>query len=129
MAKFLVFVLFFLVSAFPAFGKPHNGSYPVSCDDLWNAVSDTLGNAGNYSILATEDAEMKASFIALGARRQRVNSVSLIPKDNGCELQVQFPDSGYADDEESVFKKNVGRSLAKIQAAKPSPPAKPEVKR
>ena len=125
MARFLVFALLFLVPVFPAFGKPHNDSYPVPCGDLWSAVSDTLGNAGNYSILATDDTEMKASFMAVGAQRKRVNSVSLNPKDSGCQLQVQFPDSGYAEDEEGVFKKRVGHSLARIQAAKPSPPAKP----
>jgi hypothetical protein len=125
MARFLVFALLFLVPSFAAFGKPHNDSYPVACGDLWNAVSETLGNAGNYSILASDDTEMKASFTAVGAQRQRVNSVSLNSKESGCQLQVQFPDSGYAEDEEGVFKKRVGHSLARIEAGKPSPPAKP----
>lgn len=122
MARFLVFALLFLASSVPAFGKPHSDVYPIPCDDLWKAVSDTLGNAGNYSVMVADDAEMRASFIAVGAQRQRVNSVALNPKDNGCELQAQFPDSGYMTDEEAAFKKRLGHSLVKLQAAKPVAP-------
>ncbi|MDR3774139.1 MAG: hypothetical protein P4L26_12365 [Terracidiphilus sp.] len=122
MARFLVSALLLLLSAIPAFGKPHSDVYPIPCDGLWKAVGDTLGNAGNYSVLVADDAEMKASFVAVGAQRQRVNSVALNPKDNGCELQGQFPDSGYMADEEGAFKKRLGHSLAKLQAAKPVAP-------
>jgi hypothetical protein len=129
MARFLVFAFLFLIPSVPASGKAPKDTYPVSCDALWSAVSDTLGNAGNYSILASDDTEMKASFTVVGAQRQRVNAVSLNPKDSGCEMQVQFPDSGFEDNQEGVFKKRVGHSLARMQAAKPSPPGKPDEKK
>ncbi len=129
MAKFMVVALLFFLLAVPAFGKAHNDIYPASCNDLWDAVKDTLGNAANYHILAMDDSGMTASYVIVGALRERVNSVALNPRDNGCELQVQSPVSGYANDDESPFRKRVGRSLAKLNAAKPSVPAKPEEKK
>ena len=37
-------LLFFLAT--PAFAKSH----PLPCNDLWSAVTDTLGNPGHYKI-------------------------------------------------------------------------------
>ena len=62
MARSLVFILL-LALATPAFAKP----YPIPCSDLWSAVTDTLGNQGNYKIVATDYEEMKSSFIVVGA--------------------------------------------------------------
>jgi hypothetical protein len=129
MARYLVFALLLLAATVPAPGKPRNDAYPVTCADLWNAVSDTLGNAGNYKILASDDSELKAYSLAVGSQRQRVNSVSLNPKDNGCELLTQFPDSGFANDDEGAFRKRLAHSVAKLQAAKPQQPGKADEKK
>jgi len=50
MTRSFVFILL-LVLTTQAFAKP----YPVPCSDLWSAVTDTLGNAGNYKIVATDE--------------------------------------------------------------------------
>jgi len=129
MARRLAAALMFVLLAVPAFGIAPKDIYPVSCSDLWDAVKDTLGSGGNYSILAMADSEMTASYVVIGAVRQRVNSVALNPRDTGCELQVQSGYSGYGIDDEGTFRKRVDHSLARLQAAKPSPPAKPEEKK
>jgi hypothetical protein len=85
MARSLVFILLLFLAA-PAFAKP----YPVPCSDLWSAVTDTLGNAGNYKIVATDSEEMKASFIVVGALFPGINALFLKPQGNGCELQIKM---------------------------------------
>jgi hypothetical protein len=39
-------------------------------------------------------------------------------------MKVQAADAGYMVDDEGAFRKRVSRSLTKLQAAKPSAPAK-----
>lgn len=126
MARSLVVILV-LVFASPAFAKPHNNIYTVPCSDLWNAVMDTLGDKGNYSIMASDDTEMTASFIVVGAVRVRVNSVTLNPQDNGCELKLKVADSGYSNsnEDEATFRKRVDHSMTRLKATSPAPPAKP----
>ena len=125
MARFTVVTLLLLGISMPAFGKAHNDTYPVACSVLWDAVKDTLSKPGDYSMMASDDTEMTASYIVVGAQRQRVDTIALNPKDNGCKMQVQAPDSGYMNDDEGLFRKRVSHSLAKLQAAKPAEPAKP----
>jgi hypothetical protein len=124
----MVVVLLLFVLAVPAFAKPRNDVYPVSCSDLWDAVKDTLGNAGNYRVMAIDDVAMSASYLIVGATQQHVNSVELNPKDNGCQLQVKAPESVSMSDDETPFRKRVGQSLAKLNPAKPAAPAKPDGK-
>lgn len=124
MARYMVAILLLVVLASPALGKTRNDSYPVSCSDLWAAVQDTLANPGNYKVMVSDEVAMTASYVIVGAQRQRVNTVDLEPVDKGCELKVDSPDSGFANGDEATFRKRVGRSLAKLQAAKPSAPAK-----
>jgi hypothetical protein len=118
MARSLVFILLLFLAA-PAFAKP----YPAPCSDLWSAVTDTLGNAGNYKIVATDTEEMKASFIVVGALYPGVNALFLKPKGNGCELQIKMGFTG--NDDESALRGRVNHALTKLRAAKPSAPAKP----
>jgi hypothetical protein len=118
MARSLVFILL-LALATPAFAKP----YPIPCSDLWSAVTDTLGNQGNYKIVATDYEEMKSSFIVVGALYPGVNALFLKPQGNGCGLQVKMGFTG--NDDESALRGRVNRALAKRKAAIPSAPAKP----
>ena len=118
MARSLVFILL-LALATPAFAKP----YPIPCSDLWSAVTDTLGNQGNYKIVATDYEEMKSSFIVVGALYPAVNALFLKPQGNGCGLQVKRGFTG--NDDESALRGRVNRALAKRTAAIPSAPAKP----
>ena len=120
MARYMVATLLLFLIAAPAFGKAHNNIYPVSCDDLWDAVRDTLGNKGNYSVMASDNSGMTASYLVVGSQRQRAYSVLLNPKDPGCELQVKTLDNSVSDDEEGLFRNRVGHTLDKLQAAKAS---------
>jgi hypothetical protein len=125
----MVATLLMLAFAVPAFGKAHNDTYPVPCSELWDAVTNTLGSAGDYTILATDESGMTASFLIVGSQRQRVNSLQLNAQDAGCALKVQIADSGFAIDDTGLFKKRVGRSLAKLEAAKPPASANPGEKK
>jgi hypothetical protein len=123
MARLMVLTLLLLLPALPAFGKARNDIYPVPCSQLWDAVTITLGNPGDYKIMTSDDSEMTASYTVTGAVRVRVNSVVLNQQDAGCEMNVKSPDAGYMVDDESTFRKRVGKALARLQAAKPSQPA------
>jgi hypothetical protein len=120
MKKYPVFVLLMLLTGGPAFGKGKKDIYPISCGVLWSAVRETLGNAGNYTIMAMDDSEMTASFTIVGATRVRVNSVALNVVGPGCDLQVHSGESGFANDDTGAFKKRVSQSLAKLKTAVPA---------
>lgn len=100
----------------PAFAKP----YPTSCNDLWNAVAETLGNPGYYQIIAVDDVQMKASFVVVGARFPGTHFVSLKAKEHGCELQTKMAFTG--NDEDYVFRKRINHAFAKRNASKPPTP-------
>jgi hypothetical protein len=113
--SFLLFLL--LVLAAPAFAK----SRPLPCSDLWSAVTDTLGNQGNYSIIATNDEQMKASFIIVGSLYPGRGVVSLKPRKDNCELQINMGFTG--NDDEFTFRRRVNHALTKKKAAVQSTPA------
>ena len=54
MLKILTVSLFLLLASLPAIAKPTD-VYPVSCNQLWTAVKDTLDTPHNYSILSEND--------------------------------------------------------------------------
>ena len=118
MTRSFVFILL-LVLTTPAFAKP----YPVPCSDLWSAVTDTLGNAGNYKIVATDEDSMRAFFIVVGALYPGINALFLKPQVNGCELQIKMGFTG--NDDESALRGRVNRALAKMKTVKQSTSAKP----
>ena len=107
----------FLALATPAFAKP----YSLPCSDLWSAVTDTLGNPGNYKILASDNEPMKASFIVVGSLYPVVNAVFLKPKGNGCELEIRMGFTG--NDDEGALRSQVNRAVAKRKAANQPKPA------
>jgi hypothetical protein len=109
-----------LVLGAPAFAKPH----PIPCDDLWSAVSETLGNQGNYTILVSAESQRKASFIVVGSLYPAVGVVSLKPEQDGCELEIRIGFTG--NDDGYTLRSRVNRALSKRRAAKvvkASPPA------
>ena len=116
MSRFSLLPLLLVLVA-PAFAKP----VPVSCSDLYSAVTETLGNPGNYAILSVSEKQMKASFIVLGAVFPANNYLSLKPKHDGCDLQVRMGFTG--NDDGYALRRRVNRALTKMRAAKPSPPA------
>jgi hypothetical protein len=133
MMKFVVVALISLALALPAFGKTYKSTYPVACGEVWSAVKDTLSVPENYSVVESDDAQMKATYDVKhsahvnisGAALQRKNHVTLVPQGAGCEMQVVSNYSGWEHDDKGDFKKRVDESLAKLKAATPSQPAKP----
>ncbi len=134
MMRFVVVAFMLLTIVMPAFGGAHKDNYPVSCSQLWSAVKDTLGNAENYNIVASDDTKMTAMYDVhhavhtsiAGAALQRTNSVALTPQGSGCEMQVHSNYSGWNHDDAGDFNKRVAESLAKLNAPKPADAAKPE---
>jgi hypothetical protein len=120
--------------ALPAFGKTYKNTYPVPCSGVWGAVKDTLSNAENYNVVESDDAKMTAScnvkhsahVNASGAILQRTNRVTLVSKGTECEMQVVSNYSGWEHNDRGDFKTRVDESLAKLTAATPAQPAKPE---
>jgi hypothetical protein len=107
----------FLALAAPAFAKP----YPLPCSDLWSAVTDTLGDPGNYTIVAIDNEQMKASFIVVGSLYPVGNTVFLKPKGNGCELETRMGFTG--NDDGATLRSRVNRAVAKRKAANQPTPA------
>ena len=112
----VIFLVFFSV---PVFAKPHD-VYPVSCDVLWAAVMDTLGNQKDFSVIAVDEAGQKASFVVVGETTPFRDMVALVSRDNQCAMKLTILQVGSDDSDERVFRKRLGKSLAKVQAAMPA---------
>lgn len=127
MKRFVVLALMLMIAAGPAFGKTHKEDYSVPCATLWPAVKDTLRNSGKYGIIAIDNTELTASFNIGGTLTgKRVNSVVLNGKGDACEMQIQTAFSGIGNNDAGDFKKRVDASLAKLKAAPPAAPEKPD---
>ena len=131
--RVLFLALMPLVLALPAFGKTYKSTYPVPCSQVWGAVKDTLSSPENYAVVESDDTKMTASYNVRhsvhanvsGAVLQRTNHVTLVPKGEGCEMQVVSNFSGWEHDDKGDFKKRVDEFLAKPKAPTASEPAKP----
>jgi len=134
MNRSLVVALITITFALPAFAMTYKTSYSVACNELWVAVKDTLSNGENYSVEKSDDAQMNAAYQVKhtahvnisGALLQRTNHVKLVSKGTGCEMQVGSNYSGWEHNDQGDFKNRVEESLAKLNAAKPAEPAKPQ---
>jgi len=122
MRKFLIPTFLLLVFAVPALAKSVD-VYPVSCDDLWAAVKDTLANTNNYGVAWMDDLNKRASFVVIGDLTQYTERVALVPQEGGCWAKARVLEVGPADDEWRQFQHRIAKSLAKLQAAKPKAPA------
>lgn len=126
-ALFLTFVVL------PGSAKTYKSTYSVPCNEVWSAVKDTLSDPENYTVTENDDAKMHASYDVKhsahvnisGTLLQRTNHVTLVPKGNGCEMQVVSNYSGWEHHDQGDFKTRVDESLLKLQAPKPPEPAKP----
>ena len=129
----LVVALMSLALALPVLGKTYKSIYPLPCSEVWGAVKDTLSNPENYEVVGSDDAQMTASYKVKhaahanvsGAILQRTNKVTLVSKGTACEMQVVSNYSGWEHDDKGDFKNRVDESLAKLNLATPSQPAKP----
>ena len=120
MPKFLITSFLVLVIAAPALAKPRD-VYPVSCNDLWAAVKDTLGDTRNYGILSMNDIAQKASFIVVGNLTTYTDKVALTAGDGGCAMKATILEVGSDNPDWRQFHNRLAKSLAKLQAAKPKP--------
>jgi hypothetical protein len=111
-----------LILAVPAFARSHQSKPPIPCSDVWNAVTVTLADSSNYTLIATDSSQLKAVFSVFGARYPQINSVRLKPRNGSCELQIRMGFTGC--DDEWAFRRRVNRSLSKLEAAKPTAPPK-----
>jgi hypothetical protein len=124
MRKFLITSFFLLVVTAPALAKPRD-VYPVSCNDLWAAVKDTLDNPRNYGIVSMNDVDQKASFVVVGNLTAYTDKVALTAAGGGCTMNATILEVGPADSDWMQFHHRLAKSLAKLQAAKPKPAASP----
>jgi hypothetical protein len=120
MLKVLIASFFMLVIAAPVLAKSRD-VYPVSCDDLWTAVKNSLDSPRDYGILSMNDVEQKASFTIIGSLTVYTDRISLTAKDGGCAMKATFIQEGPDDSDWRQFHHRLERSLAKLQAAKPKP--------
>jgi hypothetical protein len=121
-----------LLGVTPAAAKTYKNTYPTACSDLWPAVKAALADADHYAKVTIDEPKMTAEYQpkhsvhvdVSGTLLQRMNHVTLIPKDTGCEMEVVSNYSGWGHDDKSDFKKRVDDALIKIKAV-PAEPAKP----
>ena len=122
MLKSLIASSFMLVLAAHVWAESKN-VYPVSCNDLWAAVHDTLDNPRNYGIVSIDDVQQKARFVVVGNLTSYTDKVTLTAKDSGCSLSAAFLEVGPDNSDWLQFHHRLAKSLAKLQAAKPKPAA------
>jgi hypothetical protein len=120
MSKFLIALMLLLIVASPAFAKPAD-LYPVSCNDLWASVKDTLQNPRNYGITSVDDLNRRASFVVVGNLTQYTDRVALAGNDGSCEIKSSFLEVGADNSDWRQFHHRLAQSLAKSQAAKSKP--------
>ena len=116
--KFLITALIVLAFAAPAQAKP-GGFYPVSCDNLWAAVKDTLDNPSNYAVQSMDDTGQRASFVIIGSTSHFTQKVALSVEGGGCLANATIYEIGPDNTEWRLFQHRLAKSVAKLQAAKP----------
>lgn len=120
MARSLLLIVLFALSVPSSVAKAHNKKQYIPCNDLWTAVTKTLGDASNYEMVAADDERMMANFVVVGARFRAMNLVWLKQRKSGCDLQVRVGFTGY-NDEEWALRMRINRALKKLNAGQASP--------
>jgi hypothetical protein len=132
--KLAVVALISLTLALPAFGKTYKSTYSMPCSDIWPAVKDVLNDTDNYTVSQSDDTHMTAAYNVKhaahvtigGAALQRTNHVTLVQKNDGCEMQVVSNYSGWEHNDRGDFKNRVDESVAKLKGTASAQPAKLE---
>jgi len=124
MSKLALVALFLLLSSLSALAKPPQHIYPVPCDQLWAAVSETLHNPSDFSILSMNDEAWKASFVVTGKLTYLTDHVSLTTADKGCAMTAIIVEIGSDDPDWRMFRNRLVKNLARMQAAKKVEPEK-----
>jgi len=124
MNRKLVVIAVILFSTLPAFAKPHD-IFPVSCDALWTAVKDVLGNTRDYSVLGISDSQHAASFVVIGELTSYKDRVALTARGSGCAMNLNISQVGPENSDEAGFRKRLNKALAKLQSSQPAKPAAP----
>lgn len=124
----LVAASMLLAVALPAVGKSYKNTYYVPCKDVWSAVKAVLANEDNYAKVTSDDAKMTADyapkhsvhFDVSGVILQRMNHVTLVQKETGCEMNVVSNYSGWGHEDQSDFKKRVDDTMTQPKDTKPA---------
>ena len=122
MRRFLTTSFLILIVATPAMAKPKD-FYPVSCNDLWAAVKGELENPRNYGIVSMNDSAQSAAFVVVGDLTTYTDRLALAASGEGCTMKASFLEVGADNANWRQFHNRVGKSLARLQAAKPKPGA------
>ena len=130
MTRTIAAIFVILLLAVPSHAKTKElhsvkGIYPVSCDDLWSAVKETLRNHDNYGLGSLNDLDLRASFVVIGDLWVQTNRVALIEKGNGCEMKADVADIGAENTNYRQFRGRVQRALARMLSAKERTPPEP----
>ena len=135
--KLVLAALLLFALALPAFAvgdKTYKTTFPVPCNQLWDAVKLALSNPENYKDVVSDEDKMTAEYnvkhsihwSVTGAINQGKNHVSLVPLGTSCEMSVVSMFSGFSHNDQGDFKKRVDAALAKLKDAPASQPAKAE---
>jgi hypothetical protein len=118
MLKLVLPLFLVLIFAAPAPAKPVD-VYPVSCNDLWAALKDTLGDEGNYAVISEDDVAQRAWFVVVGARGHYTQKVALKMRNGGCAANATVLELGPDNGDWRQFQHHLRRSLAKLHGAQP----------
>jgi len=97
----------------------------MSCDDLWVAVKDTLGNKSDYSLASVNDLDLHASFLVVGDLIVYTDRVTLFVKGDGCAIKEDIKEVGAENPNTRQFHKRLEKTLEKLQMAKAAGTPKP----
>lgn len=87
----------------PAYASKHSVVLDMPCATLWPAVVDTIRNFGKYEPLSIDNSYMTAAYKVGSAMSRVTNSVALVPRRIGCELDIDAPYRGLAYHDASDF--------------------------
>ena len=130
-----VFLVLFLMGLWvvPALGETYKTPFAVGCDAIWPSVKATLADKDHYAKVVINEAGMKADFQPKhqvhvdisGTLLQRMNHVTLVPREGGCEMEVVSNYSGWGHNDEGDFRKRVQDNLSKGKTPGAEPAAVP----
>jgi hypothetical protein len=128
-----IFLISFLAgfAAAAAFGETYKTPFARGCGEVWPAVKTALADKDHYAKVVINDEKMKADFQPKhtvhvdisGTLLQRMNHMTLLPKDGVCEMEVVSNYSGWGHNDEGDFRKRVADNLAKGKTPGTEPPA------